>query len=59
MQQGGLSAAHPAALNSPGAEPARIHAFCEDYRAGARADPDADRTDMADGRTIECPTLIL
>jgi len=41
------------------AEPARIHAFCEDYRAGARADPDADRTDMANGRTIECPTLIL
>lgn len=37
----------------------RVHAFCEDYRAGAGADPDADRLDLAAGNVITCPTLIL
>lgn len=40
-------------------DPARLHAFCEDYRAGAGADPAADRIDLAAGRTIAAPTLIL
>ena len=40
-------------------DPARVHAFCEDYRAGATLDPDADRADMDAGRTIASPTLIL
>lgn len=40
-------------------EPARIHAFCEDYRAGATCDVEADKTDLARGRVISCPTLLL
>lgn len=41
------------------AEPPRIHACCEDYRAGATIDVAHDRADLAAGRTIACPTLIL
>jgi haloacetate dehalogenase len=41
------------------AEPARIHACCEDYRAGATIDVEHDRTDLAAGKTITCPTLVL
>ena len=37
----------------------RIHAFCEDYRASAGPDRKADEADLAAGRTIQCPTLIL
>ena len=37
----------------------RIHAFCEDYRAGAGADRQADETDHLAGRKIQCPTLVL
>ena len=40
-------------------DPSRIHAMCEDYRAGATLDVDADRADEAAGRTIACPTLVL
>jgi haloacetate dehalogenase len=40
-------------------EPSRIHAFCEDYRAGATRDIEADEADLADKRIIRCPTLIL
>jgi haloacetate dehalogenase len=40
-------------------DPQRVHAFCEDYRAGAFQDPEADRVDLQDGRTVQCPTLIL
>ena len=32
----------------------RIHAFCEDYRAGATVDPEADEKDRRAGRTIQC-----
>jgi haloacetate dehalogenase len=39
--------------------PERIHAFCEDYRASAGADRRADEADLAAGRTIDCPTLVL
>lgn len=37
----------------------RIHAFCEDYRAGAGVDRAADEADLAAGKKILCPTLIL
>lgn len=40
-------------------EPSRIHATCEDYRAGATLDSEADAADRAAGRVISCPTLIL
>jgi haloacetate dehalogenase len=40
-------------------EPSRIHAFCEDYRAGATLDVEADEADLAAGRTIDCPVLVL
>lgn len=39
--------------------PEGIHASCEDYRAGATVDLDNDRADVAAGRKITCPTLIL
>jgi haloacetate dehalogenase len=41
------------------ANPDRIHASCEDYRAGATLDVDADAADLAAGNRILCPTLIL
>lgn len=37
----------------------RIHAMCEDYRAGAGPDRAADEADLAAGRTIACPVHIL
>jgi haloacetate dehalogenase len=40
-------------------EPTRIHAFCEDYRAGASLDPAQDEEDMAAGKRIGCPTLLI
>ena len=40
-------------------DPSRIHAMCEDYRAGATIDVEADRADDAAGRTIGCPVLVL
>ncbi|MBX9873323.1 MAG: alpha/beta hydrolase [Beijerinckiaceae bacterium] len=40
-------------------DPARIHAACEDYRAGATTDVEHDRVDLAAGNRILCPTLIL
>ncbi|TFZ03486.1 alpha/beta fold hydrolase [Ramlibacter rhizophilus] len=40
-------------------DPARIHAACEDYRAGAHADFEHDRADVEAGRTIEVPLLVL
>lgn len=40
-------------------DPARIHACCEDYRAGATIDLKHDRQDRAAGGTISCPTLVL
>ncbi len=39
--------------------PEGIHASCEDYRAGATVDLGNDRADVAAGRKITCPTLIL
>jgi haloacetate dehalogenase len=40
-------------------EPARVHAYCEDYRAAAGPDLTADKADIAAGKKIACPTLIL
>ena len=40
-------------------EPTRIHASCEDYRAGATVDLEADNVDLAAERRIECETLLL
>ena len=36
-------------------DPARVHAMCEDYRAGARLDRAYDEADKAEGRRIQCP----
>ena len=40
-------------------DPAHIRAFCEDYRAGATLDRQADEQDIADGKSISCPVLIV
>lgn len=40
-------------------EPSRIHAFCEDYRAGATIDREQDEADLAAGRTIACPVHLV
>ena len=40
-------------------EPERVHAVCEDYRAGATVDWQHDEADMAAGRKIACPTFLL
>ncbi len=37
----------------------RIHALCEDYRAGASFDRTVDEQDRADGRKISAPSLVL
>jgi haloacetate dehalogenase len=39
--------------------PATIHAICEDYRAAAGVDLEMDAKDLAAGRKIECPVLLL
>ncbi len=36
-------------------DPARVRAFCEDYRAGATIDRALDEQDLAAGRRIGCP----
>lgn len=59
---GNLEAFDPRALEHYRAawgDPSRIHAFCEDYRAGATHDRWADEADEAAGKTIACPVLIL
>ncbi len=40
-------------------QPERLHATCEDYRAGATYDLKADDEDHAAGKKISCPTLAL
>jgi haloacetate dehalogenase len=47
--------AHYRALMS---DPARVHAVCEDYRAGASVDRRLDEADLAAGRRIACPTFV-
>jgi haloacetate dehalogenase len=41
------------------ADPATIHASCEDYRAAAGIDLDHDRADRDAGRRVQCPVLAL
>lgn len=41
------------------ADPARIHACCEDYRAGATIDMQLDSTDREAGRTINVPLFAI
>lgn len=40
-------------------DPTRIHACCEDYRAGATVDRAADEADLAAGRRIACPVHVV
>lgn len=57
-----LSAFDPRALDHYRAafeDPLRIHAHCEDYRAGRGADLANDEADRAAGRKIGCPLLAL
>ena len=59
---GGLSVFSPEALEHYRAffaDPLRLHATCEDYRAGATYDLRADEADKAAGQKIACPTLAL
>jgi haloacetate dehalogenase len=61
-KDGVLDAFAPAALASYRAsfsDPSRIHAMCEDYRAGATIDRAADLADFEAGRTLACPTLLI
>lgn len=46
-----------AAYEAAFADPATIHATCEDYRAGASIDLVHDAADL--GRRVECPALVL
>lgn len=60
--RGGLGSLDPRALDHYRAawgDPSRIHAFCEDYRAGATLDRQADEADEAARKTVPCPVLIL
>ena len=57
-----LSAFDPRALDlyaQAWGVPERIHAMCEDYRAGAGPDRAADEADIAAGRTLAMPVLVL
>ncbi|HZV21696.1 MAG TPA: alpha/beta hydrolase [Hyphomicrobiales bacterium] len=59
---GGLSVFAPEALAHYRAffsEPERLHATCEDYRAGATYDLKADEADKKAGKRILCPALAL
>jgi haloacetate dehalogenase len=40
-------------------DPDRIHAFCEDFRAGATIDRELTLADKAAGKKLQVPTLIL
>jgi haloacetate dehalogenase len=40
-------------------DPATAHGICEDYRASATIDLDHERADLAAGRKIGCPVLVL
>jgi haloacetate dehalogenase len=40
-------------------DPTRLHAICEDYRAGRTTDLAHDEADRAAGKSIDCPVLVL
>jgi haloacetate dehalogenase len=50
-----VRAAYVQALRDPG----HAHAICEEYRAAATIDREHDRADLASGRRIGCPLLVL
>lgn len=52
---GSALAAYRQAFN----DPARIHAFCEDFRAGATIDRERLAADKAEGKKLALPTLIV
>src|SRR5690242_5333073 len=57
-----LEAFDPRALEhylAPFRDPSRVHAMCEDYRAGAYADYDIDKKDHDAGNKITIPMLAL
>jgi haloacetate dehalogenase len=57
-----LSAFDPRALahyRAGFSDPSRIHAHCEDYRAGQTSDLAADERDHSAGKKIACPMLAL
>jgi haloacetate dehalogenase len=41
------------------ADPDRVHAICEEYRAAATVDREHDAADRSAGRRIDCPVLAL
>lgn len=48
-----------ASYRAQAADPARLHAMCADYRAGATTDRAIDVADRANGRTIKAPLHFL
>jgi haloacetate dehalogenase len=57
-----LDAIDPRALEhylAPFRDPSRVHAMCEDYRAGAYADYEIDKADVEAGKKITIPMLAL
>ena len=57
-----LDAIDPRALEhylAPFRDPSRVHAMCEDYRAGAHADYEIDKVDHEAGNKITIPMLAL
>lgn len=61
-KSGTLDEIDPRALEhylAPFRDPWRVHAMCEDYRAGAYADYEIDRADLEAGRKITIPMLAL
>ena len=57
-----LDAIDPRALEhylAPFRDPSRVHAMCEDYRAGAYADYEIDKADFETGKKITIPMLAL
>ena len=51
--------ARAGALLAPFRDPSRMHAMCEDYRAGAYADYEIDKADFDAGKKITIPMLAL
>lgn len=39
-------------------DPATVHGMCEDYRAGLGIDREHEEADRAEGRRVQCPTLV-
>lgn len=40
-------------------DPEAVHGMCQDYRAAATLDLDEQREDLAEGRLVQCPLLVL